>query len=195
MNRRLYRSLFAAILAIPAFAADYGIDTAHSAAGFAVKHMMVSTVRGEIGIASGSVSYDEKNPSAARVEATLDAKTINTGNGKRDDHLRSADFFDAAKFPTLTFKSKKAWKEGEALIVLGDLTLHGVTKEARLKVENISAEMKDPWGFLRRGATATTTINRKDFGLTYNSVLETGGVAVSDEVAITIDIAITRKAN
>lgn len=195
MNRRLYRSLFAALLAIPAFAADYAIDTAHSSAGFAVKHMMVSTVRGEINIASGSVSYDEKNPSATRVEATLDVKTVNTGNAKRDDHLRNPDFFDIAKFPTLTFKSKKAWKEGDALIVLGDLTIHGVTKEARLKVENISAEVKDPWGSLRRGATATTTINRKDFGLTYNSVLETGGVAVSEEVTITIDIAAARKAS
>lgn len=190
MNRTFFASL---LLALPLAAADYTIDTAHSSAGFAVKHMMVSTVRGEIGIASGAVSYDDKNPAATRIEATLNAASVSTGNGKRDEHLKSADFFDAAKFPTLTFKSKKASKQGNTLAVVGDLTVRGVTKEVTLKVDNLSGEMKDPWGLLRRGATATTTINRKDFGLTYNSVLETGGVAVGEEVAITIDIAATRK--
>lgn len=188
------RFIFASLLlALPLAAADYTIDTAHSSAGFAVKHMMVSTVRGEITLASGTVSFDEKNPAATKVEAALDIATVNTGNAKRDEHLKSADFFDAAKFPQITFKSRKAWKQGSNLAVLGDLTIHGVTKEVTLTVEQPTAELKDAWGLLRRGATATTTINRKDFGLAYNSVLETGGVAISDEVKITIDIAATRK--
>lgn len=188
------RFIFASLLlALPLAAADYTIDTAHSSAGFAVKHMMVSTVRGEITLASGTVSFDEKNPAATKVEAALDIATVNTGNTKRDEHLKSADFFDAAKFPQITFKSRKAWKQGSNLAVLGDLTIHGVTKEVTLTVEQPTAELKDAWGLLRRGATATTTINRKDFGLAYNSVLETGGVAISDEVKITIDIAATRK--
>ncbi len=188
------RFIFASLLlALPLAAADYTIDTAHSSAGFAVKHMMVSTVRGEITIASGTVSFDEKNPAATKVEAALNIATVNTGNTKRDEHLKSADFFDAAKFPQITFKSRKAWKQGSNLAVLGDLTIHGVTKEVTLTVEQPTVELKDAWGLLRRGATATTTINRKDFGLAYNSVLETGGVAISDEVKITIDIAATRK--
>jgi len=182
----------ALLLTLPLAAADYTIDTAHSSAGFAVKHMMVSTVRGEISIASGTVTFDEKNPAATRVDAALNIATINTGNAKRDEHLKSADFFDAARFPQLTFKSKKAWKQGGGLAVLGDITIRGVSREITLNVEQPSAELKDGWGLLRRGATATATINRKDFGLTYNSALETGGVAISDEVKITIDIAATR---
>lgn len=185
--------LSALLLTLPLAAADYTIDSAHSSAGFAVKHMMVSTVRGEISIASGTVSFDEKNPAATRVDAALNIATINTGNAKRDEHLKSADFFDAARFPQLTFKSKKAWKQGSGLAVLGDITIRGVSREITLNVEQPSTELKDGWGLLRRGATATATINRKDFGLTYNSALETGGVAISDEVKITIDIAATRK--
>ena len=113
---------------------------------------------------------------------------INTNEPKRDEHLKSPDFFDAAKYPTITFVSKSARKTADGIAVTGDLTIHGVTKEVVLNVDGPTAEVKDPWGNARRGATATTKINRKDFGLTWNKALETGGVMVSEEVAITVDV-------
>jgi polyisoprenoid-binding protein YceI len=172
----------------------YDIDTAHSAAQFSVRHLMISNVKGEFTKVTGTVVYDPANPAASMVEATIDANTINTREPKRDAHLRSPDFFDTAKFPTLTFKSKQVWKSGNTLQVKGDLTLHGVTREVVLGVEGPTHEQKDPWGNLRIGANASTKINRKDFGLTWNQMLETGGVMVGDDVAITIDLeAVKRK--
>jgi len=183
------------LLVLPGlYAEDYKIDSAHSRAHFSVRHMMVSNVRGEFSKVTGTVSYDEKNPAAISVEASIDAVTINTSEQKRDDHLRSPDFFDVAKFPAITFKSKSARKTADGLALTGDLTIHGVTKEVVLNVENPSAELKDARGGARRGASATTKINRKDFGLTWNRVLEAGGVTVGDEVSITIDIEATRPA-
>lgn len=173
-------------------AEEYKIDASHSKAQFAVKHLMVSTVRGEFGKMSGTVVFDERNPGATRIEATLDATTINTGVAGRDDHLRSPDFFDTAKFPTLTFQSKSARKTSGGLEITGDLTMHGVTREVVLSVDGPSPEIKDPWGNQRRGATATTKINRRDFGLTWGKAMETGGVVVGDEISITIDVEVTR---
>ena len=173
-------------------AEQYNIDAAHSKAQFSVKHLMVSNVRGEFGKMSGTVFFDDKNPDATRIDATLDAATINTGVTKRDDHLRSPDFFDTAKFPTLSFKSKSAKKTADGLAVTGDLTMHGVTKEVVLNVEGPSAEIKDPWGSQRRGATATAKINRRDFGLSWGQALEAGGVVVGDQIAITIDVEATK---
>jgi polyisoprenoid-binding protein YceI len=177
------------LLALPGlFADEYKIDGSHSKAGFAVKHLMVSTVRGDFSKVSGTIVYDEKNPAATKVNASIDVTAVNTNEPKRDDHLKSPDFFDVAKFPTITFVSKSAKKTADGIAVTGDLTIHGVTKEVVLNVDGPTAEVKDPWGNMRRGATATTKINRKDFGLTWNKALETGGVMVSEEVSITVDV-------
>ncbi|MGJ5816835.1 YceI family protein [Paludibaculum fermentans] len=174
------------------FADEYKIDTSHSKAAFTVKHLMVSNVRGEFSKVTGTIVYDEKNPTAIRIDATIDATTVNTSEPKRDEHLRSADFFDVAKYPTMTFKSKSARKTANGLVVTGDFSLHGVTRQIDLLVDNSGPEVKDPWGMFRRGASATTTINRADYGLTWNKALETGGVVVSDQVKITIDVEGTR---
>lgn len=188
-------AIAALVLASPslAFAAEYVIDSAHSGANFSVKHMMVSNVRGAFSKVTGSASIDEKDITKSTVEAVIDATTINTNEPKRDEHLRSADFFDTAKYPTITFKSTKVEKAGENLKVTGSLTMHGVTKPVVLDVEGFTTEAKDPWGNIKRGGTATTKINRKDFGLGWNSVLETGGVAVGEEVAITLDLELNKK--
>jgi polyisoprenoid-binding protein YceI len=185
--------LLAIAALLPAFAQTYAIDTAHSSAQFSVRHLMVSNVKGEFSKMTGSITWDEANPAAISIDATIDVNTISTREPKRDEHLRSADFFDAAKYPSITFKSTKSWKSGSKWMVAGNLTLHGVTKPVTLTLDGPTAEMKDPWGMLRRGATATTTINRKEFGLGWNKALETGGVMVGEEVQITLDIAATRK--
>lgn len=188
---------FAGLLAAGrADAAAWDIDSGHSSAQFSVRHLMVSNVRGEFGKVSGTVDYDAKDPGKAKVEATIDAGTISTRDEKRDGHLKSPDFFDVAKFPTITFKSKRVQSAGAGKVKLvGDLTIHGVTKEVTLDVEGPSAEMKDPWGNVKAGATATTKINRKDFGLTWNKSLDGGGVVVGDEVTITIDVELLKKAD
>jgi len=191
------KSAVALLVALPslAFAATWEIDPAHSSAEFSVKHMMVSNVKGSFNIEKGTVNLDDKDITKSTVEATLDAKSVNTGNAKRDEHLRAPDFFDTAKFPTITFKSTKVEKAGEGkLKVSGNLTMHGVTKPVVLDVTGPSKESKDPWGNTRTGVEATTKLNRKDFGLTYNSALETGGVAVGEEVTVTLDLSLTKKA-
>jgi polyisoprenoid-binding protein YceI len=182
---------FAALaLAQPAV---YTIDAAHSSAGFSVKHLMVSNVRGTFSKFTGSIVYDPANLAASSVEATLDAASIDTRDAKRDAHLKNPDFFDLEKFPTLTFKSRQWYRAGGALRIKGDLTLLGVTREVVLDVDGPTPEMKDPWGGARLGATATTKINRKDYGLTWNRALETGGVMVGEEVSITLEIEAVRK--
>lgn len=196
--RKLAKSLLAVIaVALPgsAFAADYVIDPSHTSVGFTVRHLMVTKVRGSFEKVSGTVKYDPNEPEKIVIDATIDAASINTGEAKRDEHLRSPDFFDVAKHPTLTFKSKKAKVLGKGkLEVIGDLTIRGVTKEVTLQVEGLDQEIKDPWGNVRRGATATTRINRKDFGLAWNQVLETGGVVVGEDVDIQIDVELIRQA-
>ncbi len=178
-----------------AFAADYAIDASHSSATFGVKHMMVSTVKGEFQKLSGDVTIDDKDLTKSSVNVTIDAASINTRDAKRDEHLKAADFFDVAKYPTITFKSTKVAKAGKGkLKVTGDLTMHGVTKPVVLDVEGPSAAAKNPWGMTVRGASAKTTINRKDFGLGWNKTLETGGVLVGEEVAIELNIELTEKA-
>jgi len=196
--RKLVKSLLAVIaVALPgsAFAADYVIDPSHTSVGFTVRHLMVTKVRGSFEKVSGTVKYDPNEPEKIVIDATIDAASINTREAKRDEHLRSPDFFDVAKHPTLTFKSKKAKVLGKGkLEVIGDLTIRGVTKEVTLQVEGLDQEIKDPWGNVRRGATATTRINRKDFGLAWNQVLETGGVMVGEDVDIQIDVELIRQA-
>lgn len=172
----------------------YTIDPQHSAAQFNVRHMMISNVKGEFSKVNGTITYDPKKLAASKIDVVIDANSIYTREPKRDEHLKSPDFFDTAKFPTLTFKSKQIRRSGSKLQARGDLTMHGVTREVVLDVEGPTADVKDPWGTLRFGASATTTLNRKDWGLVWNQVLETGGVMVGDEVAITIDIEATRNA-
>ncbi len=172
----------------------YDIDAAHSSVQFSIRHMMISNVRGEFTKLSGKAVGDVANPTAASVEATIEAASIDTRNEKRDEHLRSPDFLDAAKFPTLTFKSTKVEKDGAGWKLTGDLTLHGVTKPVVLAVSNVTPPAKDPWGNMRIGAQATTTINRQDFGIVFNKTLDGGGVLVGDEIAITIDVEVMKKA-
>jgi polyisoprenoid-binding protein YceI len=173
---------------LPAAAAVWEFDSDHSAAQFSVTHMMITTVRGQLSNVQGTVEIDDGNPASLKVDASIDASTIDTRNAKRDGHLKSADFFDVEKYPTITFKSKKAQKAGEgAYKVTGDLTMHGVTKEVVLDVTGVKEANA------RMGAVATTKVNRKDFGLTWNKSLEAGGVLVGDEVQITIDIELAKK--
>lgn len=180
---------------VPAQADSWKIDPSHSAALFSVRHMMVSNVRGDFSNVSGTVEYDPQKPTNAKVDAKIDVSTINTGDAKRDEHLRNKDFFDVEKFPHMTFVSKKFIKSGTSksqtankMRVIGDLTLHGVTKEVVLELDGPTDVVTDKKGNSRMGATATTKINRKDFGMTYNSVLDTGGVAIGEEIPITIEL-------
>jgi polyisoprenoid-binding protein YceI len=173
-------------------AQSWTIDQAHSAAHFAVRHMMVSTVRGDMGKITGAVSVDPKQPSAGSIEATIDVAGIDTREPGRDTHLKSADFFDVANFPTMTFKSTKIEPASAGgFKVTGDLTIKGVTKEVVLDVEALRPAIKDQRGMTRTGTTATTKINRQDFGVKWSRALDGGGVVVSDEVAITIDVELT----
>jgi polyisoprenoid-binding protein YceI len=156
--------------------------------------MMVSNVKGNFEKYSGVVEINDQDITKSKVSVSIDTPSITTNVQKRDDHLRSNEFFDVAKYPTMTFVSKKVTKDGkDKLKVTGDLTLHGVTKEVTLDVEGPSQESKDPWGHIRRGVTASTKINRKDFGLVWNKALETGGVAVGEEVTITLEIEMIKK--
>jgi polyisoprenoid-binding protein YceI len=173
----------------------YQIDTAHTHAQFKVRHLMISNVKGEFSKVIGTVGFDDANPSASSVNVSIDVNSINTREPQRDADLKSANFFDAAKFPTITFVSKEVVKSGDdSFEVVGDLTIHGVTQTVDLDVEELTPEMKDPFGFYRRGASAKTTILRSDFGLKYNPLLETGGVVIGDDVHITVDIEMTRPA-
>lgn len=168
--------------------AVWQIDAAHSSAQFSVRHLMISNVRGEFTKVTGTIVYDPANPANSKVDVAIDADSINTRDAQRDAHLKSPDFFDTAQFPTLTFRSTGISKSGDDVRIKGDLTIHGVTREVVLDVEGPTPETKDPWGFTRIAASATTRINRKDFGLTWNTALETGGVVVGDEVKITLDL-------
>ena len=167
----------------------WNIDPVHSVAEFKVKHMMISNVKGNFTSLKGILTLDENDVSKSQVEASIEAASINTREAQRDTHLKSADFFDVEKFPTLTFKSTsiKRVKDGE-LSVSGDLTIHGVTKSVVFEVEGPTATGKDPWGNTRIGLSATTKINRKDFGVVYNAALETGGILIGEDVTITLDV-------
>ncbi len=166
----------------------WNIDPVHSVAEFKVKHMMISNVKGQFTGVSGTLKLDEADISNSSVEASIDASSINTREAQRDAHLKSADFFDVEKFPTLTFKSTGvSRKEGE-LAVEGELTIHGVTRKVVFDVEGPTAPGKDPWGNTRIGLSAATKINRKDYGLTWNAALETGGILVGEDVTITLDV-------
>ena len=173
---------------------QWQIDPAHSAAHFSVRHLMISNVRGEFTNISGSALIDPANLSNSSVEVTIQAASLSTREPQRDEHLRSADFFDVAKYPALTFRSKRIESLGaEYFKLVGDLTIHGVTKEVTLDIEGPTPAIKDPWGNVRAGVTGSTKINRKDFGLVWNALTETGGVVVGDEVKITIEAELIQK--
>ncbi|HKF51085.1 MAG TPA: YceI family protein [Candidatus Acidoferrales bacterium] len=169
-------------------ATTWNIDPAHSIAEFKVKHMMIANVKGQFSKVSGVLKLDESGLQKSRVEASIEAASIDTHNDQRNAHLKSADFFDVEKFPTLQFKSTGVSVVGNGeLSVEGDLTIHGVTRKVRFSVEGPTPPTKDPWGNIRVGISASTKINRKDFGLTWNAALETGGVLVGEEVTITLE--------
>jgi polyisoprenoid-binding protein YceI len=196
MKRSIVTLIAMFTLSIPVFgdAATWQIDPDHSSFQFKVRHLMVSNVKGDFTNAKGVVTIDERDIANLKLEITIDAASVNTGHAKRDEHLRNVDFFDVAKHPTITFVSKRAEKAGmDRLKVIGDLTMHGVTREVTVDVEGPTQEVKDPLGNFRRGATATTKINRKDFGLTWNRVLETGGVVVGEDVDIFVEIELIKK--
>jgi len=195
MRRRI---LLAAVLCLMVpgllLASPWLFDPAHTGVQFKVRHLMISSVRGEFEKVSGKIIYDEADVTKSSANITIDAASINTRVAKRDDHLRGPDFLDAAKYPTITFTSKRVERAGVGTLKMtGDLTIRGVTKEVVLTVEGPTPAIKDPWGNHRVGGQATTKIDRKDFGLVWNAALETGGVVVGDEVEITIDVEIYRK--
>jgi polyisoprenoid-binding protein YceI len=166
----------------------WNIDPVHSVVEFKVKHMMISNVKGQFTGLKGVLALDEADLTGSHVEASIDADSITTRDPQRDAHLKSADFFDVEKIPTLSFKSTRISraKDGE-LAVAGELTIHGVTRNVLFAVEGPTAPAKDPWGNTRIGLSATTKLNRKDFALTWNAALETGGILVGDEVTVTLD--------
>jgi len=169
------------------------IDPTHTAAEFAVKHLMISTVKGHFGDVSGTVTVNEADPSQSSVDVTIAVTSVDTRNEQRDAHLRSPDFFDVEHFPAITFKSRRV--EGDtqgAFRVVGDLTIRGTTREIVLDVAS-EGRTRDPWGNDRAGFSAATRINRKDFGLTWNAALETGGVVVGEDVRIAIDVELVKQ--
>ncbi|HXM44650.1 MAG TPA: YceI family protein [Bryobacteraceae bacterium] len=176
-------------------AATYTIEPAHSSAHFKVRHLMIANVRGEFSKISGTVKADPADPGASSVTAEIDVNSINTREPDRDKHLKSADFLDAAKYPAIKFQSTKIEADGpEAYNVTGDLTIRGETRQVVLYVTGPTPEIKDPWGYTRRGAEAIGKISRKDFGLTYNPILEGGGVMVGDEVEISLEVELVKTA-
>lgn len=189
--------LFSAVLLLaPVLQAQPGawhIDPLHSLAEFSVRHMMISTVRGQFGGVKGNIVFDPRNPAASTVDATIDCTTVNTGEPKRDADLRSAEFFDIRHYPTMKFKSTHVEIAGAGkLLVTGNLTINAVTRPVVLNVDGPNGPIKDTNGREKLGLNATTKVSRKEFGILYNPIMETGGVAVSDEVQINLDIELIR---
>ena len=200
--RRSFRSIAASAVAglfligasATALASDWDVDSAHSQVGFSVRHMMVSSVHGTFDKYTGWIALDDGDIGKSKAHFDIDAASVNTGNAKRDEHLRSPDFFDAAKFPKITFESTKVDKHGPGeLTLIGNLTIKNITKPVVFSVSGLSGEVKDPWGMTRRGASAVAKISRKDFGLTWQKSIETGGVVVGDEVTLTLEVELTKK--
>jgi polyisoprenoid-binding protein YceI len=178
-----------ALATAQAATSTWNIDPVHSVAEFKVKHMMISNVKGQFTTVKGALVRDESDSTKSHVEASIEAASITTRDAQRDAHLKSADFLDVEKFPVLSFKSTRISRSGDGgLTVAGDLTIHGITRNVIFTVDGPTPSAKDPWGNTRLGLSATTKINRKDFGLNWNTALETGGILVGDEVTITLDV-------
>jgi len=187
----------AAVLSLPAGAAtsEWKIDPQHSSAQFSVRHMAISTVRGAFSKVTGTILLDDNDITKSTVDVTIDASTVDTREPDRDKDLRSDKFFDVAHYPSITFKSKRVQQVATGkLKVTGDLTIRGTTKEVVLDVEGPTAPVKDPWGNVRAAVTATTKVNRQDFGVKWNATLDNGGVVVGDDVNITIDVEMIKQA-
>ena len=196
MILKLLTGLAIVVFSFPVFAAEsaWQIDPDHSSFQFKIRHLTVSNVKGVFSKSKGTVTIDDQNIAGLKVDLAIEAASIDTNHSKRDDHLRSPDFFDVAKYPAITFVSKKVTQNGpNQLKVTGDLTIRGVSKEVTVDVEGPTPEVKDPGGRLRRGATGATRINRKDFGITWNRVLDTGGLVVGDDVDISIEVELIKK--
>lgn len=194
--KRITSLIAVLLLSLPlsAFASTWVLDNDHSTAQFKVRHLMISNVKGTFEKISGTLNLDDKDITKSKVDVTIETASLNTNIKKRDDHLRSPDFFDVAKFPAMTFTSTKVEKNGEdGLKVTGNLTIKGVTKTVVLTVEGLTPEVKDPWGNARRGASATTAVNRKDFGVNWNKTMDNGGMVVAEEVAIQLEAEFIRK--
>jgi polyisoprenoid-binding protein YceI len=171
----------------------WNVDRSHSWVGFSVKHMMVTNVRGEFGAFKGTVTTEGDDPATAKIDVSIEAASIDTRDAKRDEHLRSADFFDAANQPTIRFVSTAVEKAGSGLKVKGDLTMRGVTKPVVLDVTEVTPAVADGWGGRRVGVQATTKLNRKEFGVSWNKTLDAGGVVVGDEVTVTLELELVNK--
>lgn len=196
MKRVLMVAAIAASLSIPAFAqtSAWQIDSAHSSAQFVVRHMGISNVQGAFTKVTGTVQLDDSDITKSLVNAAIDVASVDTRQPHRDKDLRSEQFFNTKKFPTMTFQSKQIARAADGkLRMSGDLTMHGVTHEVTFDVDGPTPEIKDPWGNTRRGVAATTKINRKDFGLTWNAALGTGEMVVGDSVSITLDVELVKK--
>lgn len=179
---------------LTALASTWEIDPVHTTLQFKVRHLMISNVKGNFEKFSGKLNLDDKEITKSKVDVTIDTASLNTNIQKRDDDLRSANFFEVAKFPTMTFSSTKVEKNGnDKLKVTGNLTIKGITRPVVLNVEGLTPEVKDPWGGTRRGASATTAINRKDFGLTWNKTMDNGGMVVGDDVGIQLEVEFVKK--
>jgi polyisoprenoid-binding protein YceI len=178
---------------VHAQAVNWRIDPLHSSAQFSVRHMMISTVRGQFGGVKGTILYDSKDPTRSSVQATIDCSTVNTGEPKRDSDLKTAEFFDVQHYPVMTFKSTRVENAGAGkLRVTGDLTINAITRAVVMQVDGPTPPIKDTQGREKIGVSGTTTISRKSFGILYNPVMEAGGVAVSDEVSIVLEIELIR---
>ncbi len=172
---------------------EYKLDPAHSSAQFTVRHMMITNVRGGFSGVQGTARFDPQDLPGSSLDVVIDATTVNTQEPQRDAHLKSADFLDVAVYPAITFKSTTIAAAGDSeLSITGDLTIHGVTKSVVLTVEGPTPESKDPWGNTRIGASGTTKIKRSDFGLLWNSALETGGILVGDDLKIALDVSLIK---
>jgi polyisoprenoid-binding protein YceI len=171
----------------------WNIDPAHSTAQFTVRHLAISNVTGNFTKVTGSVVLNEKDITQSQVSAGIDVSSVDTRVEARNKDLKSPNFFDVEKYPTIEFKSKRIVSGGGRLQVIGDLTIHGTTREVTLDVDGPTPELSDPWGYSRRGISATTTINRRDFNLTYNNLLKTGEAVVGDNVKIQIDAEMVKK--
>lgn len=194
--KRFFIPLFLCLaLAVPSpgWTADYQLDADHSSISFKVSHLAVSSVTGRFNKVKGTASIQGDDLASRRVQVIIEAASVDTGHAKRDEHIRSADFLDAARYPTITFVSKRFLKdESGKMRIVGDLTLHGVTREITVDLKGFTPEIKDPWGMLRRGTTATAVIDRRDFGITWSKVMDYG-LAVGNEVSAQIEIEWVRK--
>ncbi len=173
-------------------ATAYNIDPSHSTVGFSVKHMVVTNVHGTFDDFEGVIMFDEKNPEKSTVEVTIKTASVNTRNQKRDDHLRSGDFFLAEDHPTITFKSTKVKKKDDGWVAVGDLTIRGVTKTVELPF-TVAGPVKNPWGMMVIGAEANLVIDRQEYGVSWNNTLDQGGLAVSNKVKISLNIEAAHK--